>query len=356
MKVGMFQTPFNRPERDATAVFDWAVRQTVVAEEVGFTECWFGEHQTLDWEGIPCPELVIAAAARETKNITLGPLAHLLPYHHPATLAIQTAWMSQILKGRYILGVAAGAYPTDAALSGITDLKGNSDMMYESIEMMERVWEAEPFQMEGKYWNAGYPDPTQPGAHMRDTRPYGGKMPMAMTGLSSPSPSINFAAKKGWIPASVYAGNRFLRTHFEDYERISRENGFNMDRSSHRVVRDVVVAETDQAARDLAINGGLGLAWKEYLTPTYKRFGIIQELMPEGDNTNPDDIDTEYLAEHVWIVGSPDTVRRKFENWFEELGGPFGTLLSYSHDFIDNPEPWEESMRLLAQEVAPKLP
>lgn len=33
-------------------------------------------------------------------QVKLGPLAHLLPYHHPATLAIQTAWMSQGLQGR----------------------------------------------------------------------------------------------------------------------------------------------------------------------------------------------------------------------------------------------------------------
>ena len=38
-----------------------------------------------------------------------------------------------------------------------------------------------------------------------------------------------------------------------------------------------------------------------------------------------------------------------------DLGGPFGILLIYRHDFIDDPEPWEESMRLLAGEVAPKL-
>jgi alkanesulfonate monooxygenase SsuD/methylene tetrahydromethanopterin reductase-like flavin-dependent oxidoreductase (luciferase family) len=121
------------------------------------------------------------------------------------------------------------------------------------------------------------------------------------------------------------------------------------------VVRDVVVAETDAAARDLAINGGIGRAWKEYLKPTYERFGILDELMPDKSIAAAD-VDAEYLADHVWIVGSPDTVIRKFENWFDELGGPFGTLLIYSHDFIDNPAPWEESMRLLAQEVAPKLP
>jgi hypothetical protein len=43
------------------------------------------------------------------------------------------------------------------------------------------------------------------------------------------------------------------------------------------------------------------------------------------------------------------------EAWFDDLGGPFGTLLIYSHDYLDNPEPWEHSMDLLVNQVAPKL-
>ena len=85
-----------------------------------------------------------------------------------------------------MLGVANGAYPTDAALRGVTDMKPRHEMMFESIDLMRKVWKGEPFQEQGKYWKAGYPeaDPTHP---FRDTRPWGGDMPMAMTGLSSPS-------------------------------------------------------------------------------------------------------------------------------------------------------------------------
>jgi alkanesulfonate monooxygenase SsuD/methylene tetrahydromethanopterin reductase-like flavin-dependent oxidoreductase (luciferase family) len=354
MKVGMFTTPFVRPERTPKQVFDWAVSQAVTAEAAGFSEYWVGEHATLNWEGIPSPELVIAAVASVTKKIKLGPLAHLLPYHHPATLAVQTAWLSQILQGRYMLGVATGAYPTDAALRGITDMSKNHAMMLESIDIMQKVWKNEPFEFKGQFWNAGYPasDPKHP---LRDTRPWGGEMQMCMTGLSAPSPSIEFAATRGYIPASVYAGNAFLRSHFDTYRTKSAEHGRKVDRSVHRVVRDVVVARTDAEARELAIHGGLGHAWAEYLLPTYARFGVLKGLLHDP-NMDVKKVDADYLADHVWIVGSPETVRRKFNQWFDDLGGPFGTLLIYGHDFIDDPGPWEESMRLLAQEVAPALP
>lgn len=353
MQVGMFQTPFTAPERSPAEVFDWAVRQAAYADQIGFSEYWVGEHATLNWEGIPNPELVIAAAASQTKRIKLGPLAHLLPYYHPASLAIQTAWMSQILQGRYMLGVATGAYPTDAALRGIKDMSRNHKMMLEAIDIMQRVWKAEPFEFQGEFWKAGYPqqDPKKP---LRDTRPYGGSIQMAMTGLSSPSPSITFAGTHGFIPASVYAGNDFLRSHFTCYAEAAAAQGRSSDRSNHRVVRDVLVADTDAEARRRAIHGPLGRAWMEYLKPTYERFGVLKGLLHDP-NMNPADVDAEYLAEHVWIIGSPETVVAKFQRWFDELGGPFGTLLIYGHDYMNDPKPWEESMRRLVYEVAPKL-
>lgn len=353
MKIGMFQTPFLRPERTAKQVFQWALRQAVHADKIGFSEYWIGEHATLNWEGIPSPELVIAAAALQTEQIKFGPLAHLLPYHHPATLAIQTAWLSQILEGRYMLGVANGAYPTDAALRGMTDMSKNHDMMLEAIDIMERIWKGEPFNFEGKYWNAGFPE-APAGKQLRDTRPWGGDIHMAMTGLSSPSPSIGFAGTRGYIPASVYAGNEFLRSHFDIYREKMTEAGRPSDRSMHRVVRDVIVADTDEEARKLAIDGGIALAWHEYIKPTYQRFGVLKSLLHDP-SVNPDDVDGEYLAEHVWIVGSVETVKQKLNAWMDDLGGPFGTLLVYSHDYIDNPEPWERSMELLVKEVAPHV-
>jgi len=353
MKVGMFQTPFLRPERSAKQVFQWAIDQAVHADKIGFTEYWVGEHATLNWEGIPSPELVIAAAALQTSRIKFGPLAHLLPYHHPATLAIQSGWLSQILEGRYMMGVASGAYPTDAALRGVTDMSQSHAKMFESIQLMEKVWRAEPFQEKGQFWDAGFPEPV-PGKPFRDTRPYGGEMTMAMTGLSAPSPSIAFAGEHGFIPASVYAGNAFLRSHFETYKEKMEAAGRKADRSMHRVVRDVIVADTDEEARKLAVEGGIGLAWDKYIKPTYERFGVLKGMLHD-QSMDPADVDANYLAEHVWIVGSPETVRQKMEAWFDDIGGPFGTLLIYSHDYIDNPKAWERSMDLLANEVAPKL-
>ncbi|MEU6643617.1 LLM class flavin-dependent oxidoreductase [Saccharomonospora sp. NPDC046836] len=138
-------TPFMSPRRSAKQLFSWAVDQAVMADQAGLTEYWIGEHATQAWESIPNPELVIAGAALQTERLVLAPGAHLLPYHQPGSLAIQIAWLTQILEGRYILGVGAGAFPADALIRGLKDLSQNHKMVPESIEIMERIWAGKPF-------------------------------------------------------------------------------------------------------------------------------------------------------------------------------------------------------------------
>ncbi len=55
------------------------------------------------------------------------------------------------------------------------------------------------------------------------------------------------------------------------------------------------------------------------------------------------------------MVGSVETVVDKLEATYDQVGG-FGHLLILGFDYLDNPGgPWKESMRLLAEEVMPRL-
>lgn len=350
MKFAMFQTPFMHPSRTPRQVFNWAVEQAIVCDQAGFTEYWIGEHATMSWECITNPELVIAAAAGATQTLKLCPGAHLLPYHHPGSLAVQVAWLTHITQGRYILGVGAGAFPSDAAIRGLTDLSRNHRMVLESLEIMQRIWSGERFHFEGEFWTAGYPQDA-PGHPWRDSVPYGGKVDIALAGLSPNSPSLTFAGKNGYIPLSIYAGEASVAGHWATYEAAAAGAGQACDRSIMRVVRDVLVAETDAQARKLALDGAMGAAWREYLLPQYKHFGLIDAMLPGVDIAT---VDMDMVAEKVWIIGSPDTVAEKLAAVHQRTGG-WGTTLVYSHDYLDNATPWENSLKLLTGEVAPRL-
>ncbi|MFD5812437.1 LLM class flavin-dependent oxidoreductase [Rhodococcus aetherivorans] len=358
MKFAMFQTPFMRPERTPRQVFDYAVDQAVECDRLGFTEYWIGEHATMSWESITNPELIIAAAARHTDQIKLCPGAHLLPYHHPATLAAQISWMTHVTQGRYILGIGAGGYPSDAQLRGLKDLSTNHLRTQEALEIMEMVWESKPFHYEGEYWSAGYPENDEYHQY-RDLRPYGGQVDIALAGLSPNSPSISFAGKRGYKALSVYAGEDTIVNHWQTYEKAAVEAGHTPSRDDFRVVRDIVVADTDAEARKLAVEGGLGKAWLEYLLPVYKQVGLLDRMLPQhgilaNEGLSSSDIDIDTLVEKVWIVGSPDTVAEKLAASAERAGG-WGTTLVYCHDYLDDVKPWNYSLELLATEVAAKL-
>jgi alkanesulfonate monooxygenase SsuD/methylene tetrahydromethanopterin reductase-like flavin-dependent oxidoreductase (luciferase family) len=76
---------------------------------------------------------------------------------------------------------------------------------------------------------------------------------------------------------------------------------------------------------------------------------------PKLDPATPDEAVTpEYLLDHLWIVGDVDEVTARLRRLYDEVGG-FGTLLVIGHEWLPGDD-WHRSMRLLAEEVLPRLP
>ena len=93
--------------------------------------------------------------------------------------------------------------------------------------------------------------------------------------------------------------------------------------------------------------------FEEHFMPLYNRFG--GPAMVKHDFSVPDEmVDVEYALEHVWIVGSIETVTRKLEKFYNDIGG-FGTLLLLHFDTHPHPERYLNSMSLLKEQVMPRL-
>ncbi|SFV02712.1 LLM class flavin-dependent oxidoreductase [Pseudoduganella namucuonensis] len=360
MKTGFFHTPYILPKRTARQVFDWSMELAMLTDEAGYADFMIGEHYTLAWENIPCPEIIIGAAARLTKRIRFAPMAHLLPYHNPATLATQVGWLSQVLEGRYFLGVAPGGHHTDAILHGHDNIGELQAKMFEALELMERVWQRQPFKERTAHFQAGYPGPADfPGYEIdyADNSPWGGrdKLEIAVTGLTKNSSSLKWAGERNYSPISFFGGTEVMKSHWDTWAAAAASKGHAADRSRFRVTRDIFIADSDAEARRLAMNSGLADSWREYLGPIYKKFNLFQGIIEDsGTDIDPSQVDMEFLAEHVWLCGSPETVRRKLELMAEKTGG-WGEIIVNSHDNIDNPKPYFESLQRLAKEVTPKL-
>ncbi|SDI04460.1 hypothetical protein [Alteribacillus bidgolensis] len=67
-----------------------------------------------------------------------------------------------------------------------------------------------------------------------------------------------------------------------------------------------------------------------------------------------EEVTTEYVAKYNWFVGSPKTVANRLANLYEKVGG-LGHLLITGYDYSDNPEVWKKSMRLMKEEVLPRI-
>jgi alkanesulfonate monooxygenase SsuD/methylene tetrahydromethanopterin reductase-like flavin-dependent oxidoreductase (luciferase family) len=352
MKLGMFGQAFHPPGKSPYDCQEWDLQVIRWMDEFGYDEAWFGEHHALPWEPNPAPDLLIAQAFRETKRIRLGPGGICLPYHNPAVVANRMAWLDHVSQGRLNFGVAAGSVPADWKLLGINGAD-TRDMTRESLEIIQKIWFGErPFVYKGKYWTIEVEEPRMPlfDAHIKPLQK--GGPPIGVSGLSPNSPTLGIAGRMGFLPMSLNADIEALKSHWTTYEAGAHAAGRTADRNDWRVCKEVIVAETDAKAEKIAVEGALGNFATEYLARMSKIFSQLQGL--PALNIPEEQLSPRYLARHKWLVGSPATVREKLEEYQHETGG-FGTLLVFACDYADQPEAWRDSLRLLAEEVAPKL-
>ncbi len=355
MRYGLFLQSSHPPERSISDAIERVLTQISWADELGFSEAWLGEHLTAAWEPIPAQDLVIAQALTRTQNITLCAGAYVLPFYHPAALAMRISQLDHMAQGRFIVGIAAGSVPTDLTLLDIDAEAGeHRERMQESLEIMLRIWTEplEPWTIEGKFWTVRNPEPLLGfGPHIRpyqDPHP-----PIALAGLSPNSPTLEHAGSRGFLPLSLTFNTPYLEGHWTAVERGAASAGRSCDRNDWRVVRDVFVAETDDEARKWVREGNMARAWREHNFPTLDLFGWRQFLRHD-DSVSDDDVDLDYLIDHLFLVGSPETVASRLIEVEAALGG-FGTVVLNAYDWGDDPGPTRNSMELFAREVIPRV-
>jgi alkanesulfonate monooxygenase SsuD/methylene tetrahydromethanopterin reductase-like flavin-dependent oxidoreductase (luciferase family) len=356
MRLGAFLMLSHPPERSIVDGQILDLEELDRLDFYGFEEAWIGEHFTSAWEPCPAPDLLITQGVMRTRNIRLGSLGHLLPYHNPIELAHRVAYLDHLAKGRYALGVGISALPTDHQIFALDTKEGrNRRMTFEALDIMTRLWTDGAHPFKGEFWTVGKPCIAfgNLGYHLRPyQRPH---PPIAIAGLTPGSANHKLAGEKGYLPVSlsISPDADITARHWYAVAEGAARSGRTPDRAEWRIIRDVYVAPTDAEARDLAIGGMMGRCWKEFLLPLYLGLGLgpllkVDPSMPDGAVT------LEYLAEHLWLVGSPDTVAARIRALQCDTGG-FGYLLVTSYDAADERREWDRSLRLLTGEVMARL-
>lgn len=355
MEIGLFNMPSHPPERSLYDGQQWDLQVLRWADEYGFSEAWIGEHFTAPWEPNPTPDIQIAQALMQTQRIKLAPGAHLLPYHNPAELACRVAFLDHLAKGRFMFGIGASGLPSDWKLFNVDGFAGeNREMTAEALDIIVRLWEEPaPFEYRGKFWNVNKPETMFETLRFHITPFQTPHPPIGIAGLSPNSDTLKLCGERGFMPMSLNIHPNYAATHWAAVEEGAEKAGRTADRKDWKVVREVFVADTDAEARRLALDGMLARCYREYLLPLFGSFGFTP-LFKHDPEVADADVTPEYLVDHGWLVGSPDTVAEKLAQMHEDLGG-FGTLLMFTTDYSENPEPWRYSMELLATQVLPKV-
>lgn len=150
MRFGVFyelQLPRPWAEGDEHRLFKHALEQVVLADRLGFDYAWQVEHHFLDeYSHSSAPEVFLAAAAVQTKNIRIGHgIRQVIPnYNHPARTAEGLATLDLISDGRVEFGIGEGATRLELGAFGIK-AKTKRAMALEAAEQICNMMVLTPY-------------------------------------------------------------------------------------------------------------------------------------------------------------------------------------------------------------------
>lgn len=356
MQLGFFTMPIHPLDKDWRASLREDREAFVLADELGFTEAYCGEHSTDAAENITSCALFLATLVDQVKQMRLGTGTVNLPNSHPARIAAEIAMLDHLLEGRLNFGISAGGLPSDAEVYG--NLGGpREEMFLECIDQVLEIWRTRPpYDIQGKYWiistartlmqeigQGVLPKPLQ--------QPH---PPIVTTVVSPFSPGATRAGERGWdIISANFLLPKWVKTHWPKYEAGCATAGVTADPARWRVAKSVFVADNAATAREYAL--GADSPYRFYYSQLLVKMQKAGRAVIFKTNPNlPDDsVTLDDVCERLIIHGTPDKVADELLAFREEVG-PFGTLLYAGHDWLD-PALARRSMRLMAEKVLPQV-
>jgi alkanesulfonate monooxygenase SsuD/methylene tetrahydromethanopterin reductase-like flavin-dependent oxidoreductase (luciferase family) len=121
-----------------------------LADELGLDAFYIGDHPAKATD----PWLHLAALAISTERVWLGSVVNCVLYRNPVVLARLATDLDHLSGGRLMLGLGNGWEVQEFAAMGIPfpSAKVRSEMLEETIAIVEGVWGDEPFSFSGKHY------------------------------------------------------------------------------------------------------------------------------------------------------------------------------------------------------------
>jgi alkanesulfonate monooxygenase SsuD/methylene tetrahydromethanopterin reductase-like flavin-dependent oxidoreductase (luciferase family) len=326
-------------ERDATStseLYDTRLELIRAADEAGFFAYHLAEHHSTPLGMAPSPSVFLAAVARETRRIRLGPLVYLLPLYEPLRLAGEIAMLDQLSHGRFELGVGRGVSPYELAYRGV-DHTTTKDVFLESLDTIVAALTTDVLSAGGQR-TPRYED-----------------VPVQLHPLQRPYPPLWYATTM--VDSAAWAGAEGInlmglgpagdfRACVDAYRQAERAAAGRTDRLNGHVAdphlglqRQVVLASTDEEAWEVAAAAYPGFV---------RNYSHL--WLHHGDERTAarTDLDRNHRTGTMFI-GSPSTVRALVEQQIDETGVNYFALSFAWGDLT--PEQSRRSLELFAEHV-----
>jgi probable F420-dependent oxidoreductase len=298
------------------------------AEAYGFDSLWVRDHLVFEPHGIEGTNnthidglLTLAAIAAATKTIALG-TSMTICHRHPIHLAQAFAALSQISRGRMIMGIGLGGFPHEFAAAGYpTGIAERAQLVRVNVEICRRLWAGERVTFKNDYFDfsdvALKPTPLQ-------SIPiwYGGGTPAACRR------AVEYC--DGWMPARITLAT--FEKLVDDIRKLCENAGKPMI-SAAVMPFTSVAQDRDAALRNIDVSSLIAEANK---FPTWVK-------PPSGLFSSLDDIRGFLLA------GAPAEIAREARAY--QKSGADLIVFDLRFRYAD----WLEQIELLGKEVLPAL-
>jgi probable F420-dependent oxidoreductase len=276
-----------------------ALEEVTRAEELGFDSVWMEEHHSVTDHYWPSPLPVLAGFATRTTRMRLGTDILVAPFYHPVRLAEDAAMLDVMSGGRFVLGIAIGYKPDEFALYG-AELEKRGARFEEQLAIMKALWTQESMSHQGSYYKvSGRLEPKY------ITRPH---PPVWIGGWGDVTLRRAATLADNWIPGPTADLARLLAGK-QQFLANRKAAGRTEPITEWPLTRDVIIADTDREARELA---------EKHIMISYRKEYAGGWRHPFIDASIATDLDG--LMKNRFLIGGPEQVIRALRPFVSEYG------------------------------------
>ena len=276
-----------------------ALEEVVRAEDLGFDSVWMEEQHSVTDHYWPSPLPVLAGFVTRTTRMRLGTDILVAPFYHPVRLAEDAAMLDVMSGGRFVLGIAIGYKPDEFALYGAA-LEKRGARFEEQLAVMKALWTQDRVAFHGTYYTVdGRLEPRPV------TRPH---PPVWIGGWGDITLRRAATLADNWVPGPTADLARLLAGK-QQFLANRRAAGRNEAVTEWPLTRDVIIADTDREARELA---------EKHIMISYRKEYAGGWRHPFIDASIATDLDA--LMQNRFLIGGPDQVVRALRPFVTEYG------------------------------------